>query len=253
MRRDLRRARAVVPLSAPAARIVVRVRPARPRRSGQAPQPLQLAALGDSSIAGIGSDRTGDCLAVQIARRVADMTGRTVHVRGYGVSGARTADVARAQVGALATHPPPDVLVVVVGANDIVHVTPPTQYLHAVSALYEALCEQPAVPVIACSLPEVRAITIVGHPLRDVAVAYGRLLGVLQRRALRNLPDVHLVDARRIAGPSFLQRPEAMASDGFHPSGVGYALLADALAPAVTQAVTPAAGARGHVDAQACR
>lgn len=235
VRRDLRRARTVVRLPPPVTTIDERVRPRA--RAPCAPE-LALAALGDSSIAGVGAERVADCLAVQIGQRLADRTGRVVRVRGYGVSGARTADVADAQVPALDRTSPPDAVVVVVGANDIVHVTPPWQYQHDLTRLLAALRARVHVPIVLCSLPEVRAISLVGHPLRDVAIAYGRMLDVIQRRAVRDAAGVTLVDARRQAGPVFLRRPDAMAEDGFHPSGVGYALLAGSLAPAVAEVVT---------------
>lgn len=234
VRRDLRRARSAVRLPPPTSTIAVLVQPTTPACDGE--RPLRLAALGDSSIAGIGADRVTDCLAVQIGQRVADAAGRPVQVHGHGVSGARTADVATTQLAALDPRDPPDVVVVVVGANDIVHATPPWRYRRDVTRLYASLRAHLGAPVVACSLPEIRAISLVGHPLRDVAAVYGRALGVVQRRAIARIPGVTLVDARRDAGPAFLRLPAAMAADGFHPSTVGYTLLADSLAPAVSRA-----------------
>jgi lysophospholipase L1-like esterase len=235
--RDLRRARRVVRLSPPVNAIDVEVRPAA---AAAATPPWRLVALGDSSVAGIGADRLEGCLAVQIGQRVADATGRRVHVRALGVSGARTADVTAAQVTALDPDDPPDAVIVIVGMNDIVHATPPWAYRRAVRRLYTDLGARLDAPVIVCSMPEVRALTIVGHPLRDIAVVYGQVLGWIQRRAVRPLAGVAFVDARRSAGPAFLELPDAVSVDGFHPSSRGYELLADALAPAVSTALTAA-------------
>lgn len=244
VQRDLHRARTAVRLDPPAAHIAVEMHPTS-LASGAHPAPtLRVAALGDSAIAGIGVDRVEDCLAAQTAARVADTMRRSVRLTCHGVSGARTADVTATQVPAIDPRDHPDAVLVVVGANDIVHTTPPWRYARAVTELYLTLRGRIHAPVVACSLPEIRAITIVGHPLRDVAAMYGRLLGVLQRRAVERLPGVTLVDARRAAGPAFLCQPDAMAVDGFHPSRLGYALLADALAPAVIAAITR----RAHRD-----
>ena len=232
--RDLRRARGVVHLDPPVTAIDVEV---HPRVALVAPPSWRLVALGDSSVAGIGADRLEGCLAVQIGQRVADTTGRRVHVRALGVSGARTADVAARQVTALDDRAPPDAVIVVAGMNDIVHVTSPWAYGRAVRHLYTTLRDRLDAPVIVCSLPELRTLTIVGHPLRDIAVAYGRMLGWIQRRVVRRVADVEFVDARRSAGPAFRQLPEALSIDGFHPSSRGYELLADALAPAVSAAL----------------
>lgn len=232
--RDVVRVRTVPLLGPPSPVIDVQVEP-RAHTSVQASRPLRLAALGDSSVAGIGADDTAGCLPVQVAQRAADETGRSVHVRGYGVSGARTVDV-REQVDALDPGAPPDVVLVVVGANDIAHATSPRRYTTDVATLYRRIRERVDAPVVACSLPEMRAVTLIGRPLRSVAVAHGRLLGRLQRRVLEQLPDVEWVDALRQAGPGFLADPSTMSRDGYHPSASGYALLAACLGPAVARA-----------------
>lgn len=242
--RDVRRARHVARLEPPAPRIDLRIEP-RGTAVGQSVEhgdraahrpPVRLAALGDSSIAGIGASRLSACLAVQIAERVAAGRGRPVEVCAHGRSGARTADVER-QARDLDPAEPPDAIVVVVGANDVAHATPPRRYARAVARVHRDLRDRFHVPVIVCSLPEFRAVTAVGPPLRLIAVAYGRLLGVLQRLALRRVPGASWVDARGRAGPAFLRRPHAMSADGYHPSDLGYALLADALAPAIIAAL----------------
>jgi len=51
-------------------------------------RPLELVALGDSAMAGVGVDRLADTLPVLIADRVAAATGRPVHVVSHGRSGA---------------------------------------------------------------------------------------------------------------------------------------------------------------------
>lgn len=235
---DLRRARRVARMDPPAPTIDVRVN--RPDSGSAAvaasTSPIRLVTLGDSSIAGVGASRLSACLAVQIAERVAAGCDRAVHLRGCGVSGARTADIAR-QACSLDPAAPPDAIVVVVGANDVAHVTPPWRYVRTVASAHRGLLDRVDAPVIVCSLPEFRAMTVVGAPLPTLAVVYGRLLGALQRRTLRRIPGVHWVDGRALAGPAFRRLPHAMAADGYHPSDLGYTLLADALAPAVVTAL----------------
>jgi lysophospholipase L1-like esterase len=48
---------------------------------------------------------------------------------------------------------------------------------------------------------------------------------------------VVFVDLAEQASPRFLGVPEATSPDGFHPSPVGYGFWADALAPAVVEAL----------------
>lgn len=247
--RNLRRVRRIAHLEPPAARIEARIDPPGAVTTGSE---IRLAALGDSAVAGVGADRLDGCIAVQIAGRVARTRREAVHIRGHGVSGARTADVTRLQVRALDPADPPDAVIVVVGTNDVAHCTAPWRYARAVAHLHRTLRARVGVPVVYCSLPEFRAITIVDGPLRLLLIGYGRALGALQRRVLDGRPGAWRVDARRTAGAAFLTQRDAMCADGYHPSALGYGLLADALAPAVIAALagTPAqCPPRRYVDA----
>ena len=83
---------------------------------------VEMAAFGDSAMAGVGVHHVEDSLPVQLAQRVADATGRPVHVVGYAVSGARTVDVLTGKLPGVGRKP--DVSVLLVGTNDVVGVTP---------------------------------------------------------------------------------------------------------------------------------
>ncbi len=83
---------------------------------------VELAAFGDSAMAGVDVHHVDDSLPVQLAQRVADSTGCPVHVVGYAVSGARTIDVLTEQLPGVRRKP--DVSVLVIGTNDVTGVTP---------------------------------------------------------------------------------------------------------------------------------
>lgn len=54
-----------------------------------------------------------------------------------------------------------------------------------------------------------------------------------QLAAVAVRPPVTRVDVRGAVGSRFVVDPSTLSDDRFHPSGHGYALIADALAPAV--------------------
>ena len=201
--------------------------------------PLLLAALGDSGMAGVGAGTVAGSLPVQLARRVADATGRSVHVISAAHMGARTADVLAAQVPRLPARP--DVIVLMVGTNDVTHLTPWRALARSTGELLDALSTTGA-PVVVSSLPEVRALRALPRPLRDTALLAAAGVQQVQRTAARRRTDVTLVDVRGAVGALFLVRDDAMSLDAFHPSDTGYGLIADALLPAVLAAVS-AAGA----------
>jgi lysophospholipase L1-like esterase len=199
--------------------------------------PLELVVLGDSTAAGVGAPSVGESLPVLLARRVAEHLGRPVHVVGYGVSGARTADVAREQVPRL-VHGGADAVVIVAGANDVTHATPPWVLREQTVEVLRAAKQAGGAPVILGGIPRFRAVPALAEPLRSVVDLAARALRAQQRSAVAAAGDgARFVDIAAEASPRFLGVPESMSADGYHPSPVGYGFWADALAPAVAEAV----------------
>ncbi|WP_448072925.1 SGNH/GDSL hydrolase family protein [Georgenia yuyongxinii] len=212
--------------------IEVTVMPSHGSARGAAP--IEMAAFGDSAMAGVGVRDVTEALPVQLAQRTADAAGRPVHVIGYARSGARTLDVSIKQVPMVRRVP--DVSVLTVGTNDVTHLTSLPALVRSSRDLLDALLALGA-PVVMSSLPEFRAMRAVPRPLRDVARARGGLVRLVQRAAAAR-PGVHLVDVCRMVGWEFVDGPGMMSDDSFHPSAAGYGRIADAMAPAVLSVLT---------------
>ena len=191
---------------------------------------VEMAAFGDSAMAGVGVDHVEDSLPVQLAQRVADSTGRRVHVVGYARSGACTIDVLTRQVPRVQSEP--DVSVLLVGTNDVIGVTTPVTLTRSSRALLDALVSLGA-PVVMSSLPKFRAMRLVPHPLMEAVLGYGAVVGAVQRRAAAGRPRVCFVDVVGAVGSEFVNDEGMMSADSFHPSAAGYGRIADALVPAV--------------------
>jgi lysophospholipase L1-like esterase len=199
-------------------------------------RPVELVVLGDSTVKGIGSPVAAQSLAVLVADRVASRLGRAVHVVAKGASGARTATVLARQVPLLEASTA-DVVLIVIGSNDVTHVTAPWTIRRQTMALVEAAGRTSHAPVVIGGIPQFRTVPALLQPLRWVTGGYASVLREVQRRSVAEAGAVY-VDIAALASPRFVGRPESMASDGFHPSPVGYAFWADALAPAVADAVS---------------
>jgi len=197
--------------------------------------PVELRVLGDSTAAGVGAAGVDDALPVQVAERVARDLGRSVHVVGHGVSGARTADVRHTQLTLLDADV--DAVVIVVGSNDVLHLTPTPRLQDQTRDLLEAAAAT-GTPVVLGGVPRFAGVTALARPLRDVTDGFAGLQREAQRRAAAQVDGAVFVDIAALASPRFAGRPEAFSSDEFHPSAVGYGFWADALAPAVVAAVT---------------
>ncbi|HWH31477.1 MAG TPA: GDSL-type esterase/lipase family protein, partial [Egibacteraceae bacterium] len=142
------------------------------RTAGQG-DPLRVAMLGDSTVAGVGVLQVAETLPVQTAERVAAALGRPVEVTGFGVSGARTRQVAGMQGEELDRF---DVVVVVIGSNDVTGLTPPWRFRDQTRAL---LAELPK-PAVLGGIPLFGGATAIPRPLRDLVRAYAGVLRGVQ-------------------------------------------------------------------------
>ncbi len=199
-------------------------------------EPLRLLVLGDSTAAGVGSPTLDQSLPVQVAQRVADRLGRPVAVQGRGVSGARTGAVRTAQVpDAVDDVGAVDVVLVVVGSNDVTHLTPLWQMADRTERMLRAV-EAFDAPVVLGGIPLFTTVPALDQPLRAVVSAYAGPYRDAQAEGAARVEAATYVPIATLASPRFLGRPGAMSSDGFHPSAIGYGFWADALAPAVAEA-----------------
>lgn len=205
--------------------------------AGTGGPPVELVLLGDSTVAGVGSPTVDESLAVLLAERVAALLGRQVHVVGYGESGARTADVLADQVPRL-VDARADVVVLVVGSNDVTHAASPGALRERTVALLREAQERSGAPVVLGGIPRFRAVPALAEPLRSIVDSWASPLRRAQQAAVAQVDGARFVNLGAEASPRFIGVPESMSSDGFHPSPVGYGYWADALAPAIANALT---------------
>lgn len=196
---------------------------------------LRMVMLGDSTVAGVGSPTAEQSLPVLTAQRVSDATGRRISVTGLGVSGARTAHVAREQIPLLGDDV--DVVVIVIGSNDTTHATPPWRFDDLTREMLAAAQDKaPGAVIVLGGVPLFGSADALAQPLRWVVDQYAKPLRSIQRR-VADERDVTFVNIAVEASPRFRGVPEAMSSDGFHPAPVGYGFWADALAAGITDAL----------------
>lgn len=200
--------------------------------------PVEMVMLGDSTVAGLGAETLEDSLVIQTAQRVADQLDRPVHARGLGVSGAVTADVRDEQIARIERRV--DVIVIVIGSNDVTHLTPPWRFDDLTrSMLKRALEHSPDAAVVLGGIPLFGEADALDQPLRAVVNAYASVLRGVQRETASSVDGVTFVNIATEASPRFVGVENAMSRDGFHPAAKGYGFWADALAPAIAKALQP--------------
>jgi lysophospholipase L1-like esterase len=203
---------------------------------GNGAQSLRLVLLGDSTALGVGVERVTETVGGQLATLLADAPGgRRVALSSVAVSGSRSSDlgtqVARALVGTR-----PDVAVVLVGGNDAIHFSRPSEAAEHLAAAVRRL-RAVGVAVVVGTTPDLGAARAFPTPLRQLVGWQGRRLARAQTAAVKSAGGVP-VDLAEQTGAVFRADAGTYCHDGYHPSADGYRVWAHALLPAVTEAAS---------------
>lgn len=203
-------------------------------------EPLVLAVLGDSSVAGVGADCVEDTLTYGVAMALAERY--RVRLYALGTSGARLAHVVTEQVPRLAELDP-DVVLVCVGTNDITHCTPVHEVRRQLRLLGPGLITAaPRAVVLVSGLPPAETSLAFRWPLRDVLGVWARAYTRLYQAELRR-HRITVIDVAAVARGAFRGKREMFSPDLFHPSSAGYTFLGKFYGQAVHKALEAARNA----------
>lgn len=196
--------------------------------AGAAP-PIQLAVFGDSTAAGVGADRHQDALAGMLGAAVAGHTGRQVSWRAVARSGATSLTARDLVHGLVDGDWRPDVVIVLIGVNDLKNMRRLRDWDRDVPALLAAIGKVTGgVPVIVSGMAPVIRFPALPQPMRAVLALRARAMDNVLRQVAA---DRHVPVDPAMIGEGFF------AADGFHPSSRGYRAWAGQLAGPVARAV----------------
>ncbi|WP_186316056.1 SGNH/GDSL hydrolase family protein [Catellatospora sichuanensis] len=194
---------------------------------------LAVLLLGESTAAGVGVPAQSDGLARALAARLARHSGRPVSWR----VAARTGSNARQALTGLLPQVPDesfDVVVVVLGVNDVLEMRSARAWQRDVAALVAALQGRlrPDGRIVLAGVPDLAGFPSLPQPTRAVLAMHARHLDLRLDRVAAAAPSTVHVPSPRI------DSPDLYAEDGFHPSAAGYRMWADHLMNAATSAPT---------------
>lgn len=197
---------------------------------------LRLALLGDSIAWGQGA-REEDRLAARLAHGLSE-AGHPTTTGVFAVPGARSAGLAAQVDRAVAWRP--DLCVVVVGANDLTHGTPPDA---AVADLGDAVRRLRAAgsEVVLAPAPDLSSVPRVPVALRAAVRVVSEELRRRQADVAAHLGAV-VADLDGGTADAFASDRALFSADRFHPSSAGYAVIAAALLPSVLEVVDRRSG-----------
>jgi len=197
---------------------------------------LHLMVFGDSTATGYGCASAEEVPGVLIARGLAEQTGKRIRLSTKAIVGATSKGVCGQVDAMFVAGPPPDVAVMMIGANDVTALNGISQSAQRLGMTVRKLRAHGAVVVVG-TCPDLGVITAIPQPLRSLAHARGSQLARAQTAAVKSAGGAPVPLAQLLA-PQFRARPELMFSaDGYHPSPTAYALAADALLLALCDAL----------------
>jgi lysophospholipase L1-like esterase len=197
-------------------------------------KPLSMVILGDSSAAGFGVHRPRETPGALLATGVSRRLRRPVRLHRLAVVGSMSAGLPY-QVDAALEYQP-EVAVVMIGGNDVTHVSMRAQ---AVRHLGDSVRRLRAVgcKVVVGTCPDIGAIQPIKPPLRWLARRWSRDLAAAQTIAVVEAGG-RSVSLGNLLGPMFEADPVRMFSaDRFHPSAEGYARVAAVMMPTLMAAL----------------
>lgn len=185
-------------------------------------RPLQVCVLGDSAAAGLGADDPAATPGVLLATGLARATGHLVDLRTRTRVGAVSAELA-GQVEAIeADGLQPDVVLVIIGGNDVKTRVPAATAARQLGEAVARLRTGDTLVVVG-TVPDLGTITSVQQPLRALGGRWSRQLAAAQTLVVLAAGG-HPVDLRGLMADDFRGQDAAamFADDRFHPSADGY-------------------------------
>lgn len=200
--------------------------------SGEGP-PVRLVMMGDSTAAGYSVSSALQTPAGQLASALSAAADRPVRLRDVAKVGA-TSKGLHVQLDKVRERP--DVAVIFIGANDVIHRMRPADSVSHLRTVVRSLVRSGAAVVVA-TCPDLGTVQPIPQPLRYIARRASRQLAAAQTVAVveeggRTVALSDLFSDELKLYPDVLFGP-----DRFHPSARGYAQAATAVLPSVCSAL----------------
>jgi len=193
--------------------------------------PLNLLAVGDSIIAGVGAKDLSRALVGQTAAWLADRLGCRIDWAARGSIGADSNKVLRRLASQL-PGPAADIIILSVGVNDVTGLTRVSRWQRNLTDLLTALHRHsPGAIIAVAGIPPLKGFPLLPQPLRALFGLRGKTFDMAARKMVSQYPWAVYVPL------DFDPTPDKFSADGYHPSEESYRMfgqmMADRIAPAI--------------------
>ena len=195
-------------------------------------EPLQLLAIGDSIIAGVGASELAKALVGQTAASLAAALDRRVDWRAHGYVGANSTRLLDEHLPAI-ENLRADVVITSIGINDVTSITTLPRWRENISNLFQVLVQRnPNVVIAFAGLPPLGGFPLLPQPLRGV-------LGLRAYDFDRAAIDIIDQYPQVVHVPvDFETTPDKFAADGYHPNEPSYVVYGQGMAEKIVAALS---------------
>ena len=188
---------------------------------------LQLLAIGDSIIDGVGTESMNHALPALFARALSDRHGRRVHWQAEGKSGLAI-DGLLHRLDSLDAIPP-DVILISIGVNDVTGLIGAGQWRERVDRLLNRIqVTWPTAQTVFAGLPPMAMFPLLPQPLRMTLGWRASKLDGIAAAACAGMIAVHHIPTK------IDPRLHSFSDDGYHPSSASCTVWAEELADSVS-------------------
>jgi lysophospholipase L1-like esterase len=204
--------------------------------------PLNLLAIGDSIIAGVGAGDLSRALVGQTAEQLADRLGCRIDWAARGSIGADSNKVLHRLVPNL-PEPEANLIILSVGVNDVTGLIRVSQWQRNLDDLLAALHRHsPQAIVAVAGIPPLKGFPLLPQPLRALFGLRGKIFDNSARKVVSRCPWAVYVPLE------FDPTPDKFSADGYHPSEASYTMFGHMMADCITSRFQTAISPGAHPE-----
>ena len=191
---------------------------------------LQLVAIGDSIISGVGAPTLDKALAGQTAATLADTLDANIHWTALGSTGANTKKILDRLVPRLPDHPV-DFFLISAGVNDVTSLATVANWKEDLQDLLQAIrAHSPNAILAVAGIPPLRGFPLLPQPLRALFGVRADTFDLAANQLIQDQQQVIYIPL------DFEPRPELFSEDGFHPSEASYSVFGQLMGSRLAEA-----------------
>lgn len=192
-----------------------------------------VVVLGDSLAAGVGASSPEAGFAFRVFSSIATNHPEAL-LHNFGQSGATTADVLSDQLARFDLVRDPQVVIVMVGTNDIIQQVPDGEFRNNWQEIINRIAA-PGRTVIILNIPKFATTPVVPENLKGVADTETVARNTFIAQTVSEKENIKLLDFYELSARELQPGSNLLSEDQFHPNDSGYSRLSEAVTKKVEE------------------